>query len=122
MKIRTFAGFTRFIYNNGTVIDEFPSRLEITMGDRTFTAIPEDNPEYELRAKELGFATSLEMCKAHDKMHAGFADQLGLPYSPALLAASKGEPINELTGAEEAFILAFHKFVNLLIKEGLFRK
>jgi hypothetical protein len=124
METTTLPDRKRYTFNNGTIIDVFNGWLEIEVEGRRYAATPEDNPEYRARAKELGFVKPTgeidvwAMCRAHDLAHARFAEIMGLSHSPALLAASRREPISELTGAEEAFILAHHRYFNLLKAQG----
>lgn len=84
---------------------------------RVLVALPHnDDPNYVARATLLGYSTALEMCQEHDLLHARLAHALGLPVSPALLAAADGGPMTEITAAEEAMVLAAARFLNLARK------
>jgi hypothetical protein len=87
-------------------------------GGKVFQAVPQESPEYEMKAYALGFSSSWEMCKWHDLTHAWLADRLGLPASPALLAASGVQTDHEITDAEEHVVMALHRFINLLQNAG----
>lgn len=88
---------------------------------KSFNAVPEDNDEYRQRALDLGYPDDAghRMNLEHDLLHAKLAYCFGLPVSPALQDTADGAPINELTGAEEAMVLATHRYLNELRKRGL---
>lgn len=119
MQRRTFGNTRITTYPEGYCRIELPD-------NSTFSAVPHETEEYFNRALALGYGIyanpSRQMNAEHDAMHALLASVFGLPVSPALQAAADGEPINELTGAEEALVLAAQRFVNLCRARGLLPK
>lgn len=107
MTTRSFGNGTKITINHGWV--------QVTLPDgRVFAALPQETPDYEMRAYALGFSSSWDMCKWHDLTHAILADWLGLKVSPALLAAAGDQIDHTLTDAEEQVVLALHRFINEL--------
>jgi hypothetical protein len=86
-------------------------------GGRILDARPQETDSYRAQARAIGYGDdTAAMCREHDYVHALLAHALGLPHSPALMGAAKGEPINDLTGAEEDAVLAIQRFWNLARK------
>lgn len=80
---------------------------------RVLPARPQPDGAYLLQAVTLGYDDTAAMCREHDYLHAKLCHALGLPESPALAAAARGQPVNALTGAEEDLVLAAARFLNL---------
>jgi hypothetical protein len=106
-----------------TVVTTHEGWLDITLPDgTTFQALPQDNDEYRAMAERLGYGTdTLAMCRDHDPLHAAMAQFLGLSVSPALAGGANGDPINELTGAEEDMVLSIQRFMRMAMAAGLIK-
>lgn len=105
-------------FKNTTVVQcENGTHTELP-GDLVLMAQPEDTDSYLAQAHAIGYADGTAMCREHDYLHAALAEMLGLPHSPALMGAARGEPINDLTGAEERAVLAIAEFWNLARRMG----
>lgn len=83
-------------------------------------ARPEHNPEYEIRARRLGY-DSAEACNdEHDPTHSALAVLLGLNASPTLYATAHGWPIApDLWIAEEDAVKAIQAYKNALRRANL---
>lgn len=74
-------------------------------------ARPHDTPDYEIRAKKLGYPDGASMNAEHDLTHAAIAWILGLPLSPALDAAKHGRVLlHDVGSLEEDAVFALARY------------
>lgn len=83
-------------------------------------ARPHDTPDYEIRARKLGYPDGAAMNAEHDLSHAAIAWILGLPVSPALHAARHASVIPAEVGTlEENAVFSLAQLANALRRAGL---
>lgn len=116
----------RYEHFGGTTVLTYPGWVECHLpGGLILSSLPEHTQEYEARARDLGFQDGDAMNRQHHRMHAQLAAWLGLPVSPALRAAALNAHDEDdgcaICSAEEAAVMALHRYTNLLRRKGLLR-
>lgn len=107
-------GYGPHRFGDTTVVVSSHGTETLLPDGRVLAAHPQTDGAYLLKAVELGYhGDTAAMCREHDYLHAKLCHALGLPCSPALAAAVRGMPVDDLTGAEEDLILAAQRFLNL---------
>lgn len=111
----------QYVYGRTLIEVHAQGWVRVVLPDgKTFTATPEANETYRTWSTLLGYTDNgHSMNLEHDRFHAMLAQMLGLPESPALRASADGVAIDDLTGAEEAVVLALARYVNELRKRGM---
>lgn len=90
------------------VVTKYPDGTEVH-------AHPNHTDEDLARAESLGFENTEVMTLVHDHVHTAISVAVGLTRSPTLWGIAHDVPAaTELADAEEALVLAFHRYVNLL--------
>lgn len=83
-------------------------------------ARPERNPEYDIRARRLGYETAEDCNAEHDPTHSALAVLLGLTVSPTLYATAHGHPIApDVWAAEETAVKSIQAYKNALRRANL---
>lgn len=101
---------------NGTLVerDAEGSRVTLPCG-ATVLGHPHSTGCYRATAERLGYGADVTaMALDHDPLHCIMTDFLGLPYSFGLMCAAGLRDEDEISSAEEEFILAAQKFVRMV--------